>query len=101
MIRGAPDPDDNSLGIEPREFVFDPGIPASRAYIIPAEATVKFVLDEFDKSQSYYNIRIQEAINQRIVQDRYTETLVIAQYLHNPSDRLEKMAIVNTFILTY
>ena len=52
------------------------------ANLITAEATVKFVLDEIHKSQSYYNIRIQEAINQRIVQERYTETSVITQYLH-------------------
>ena len=67
------------------------------ANLITAEATVKFVLDEIHKSQSYYNIRIQEAINQRIVQERYTETSIITQYLHNPSARLEKKAIVNTF----
>ena len=44
------------------------------ANLIRAEATVKFVLDEINKSQSYYNFQIQEAINQRTVQERYTKT---------------------------
>ena len=46
------------------------------ANLIRAEATVKFVLDEINKSQSYYDFQIQEAINQRTVQERYTETFV-------------------------
>ena len=64
------------------------------ANLITAE---KFVLDEIHKSQSYYNIRIQEAMNQQIFKELYTETSVITQYLHNPSARLEKKTIVNTF----
>ena len=47
------------------------------ANLITAEATVKFLLDEMNKSHSNYNSRIQEAINQRIVQERYTKTSVI------------------------
>ena len=67
------------------------------ANLITAEATVKFLLDEMNKSHSNYNSRIQEAINQRIVQERYTKTSVIIQYLHNPPARLEKKAVVNAF----
>ena len=37
LIPGSPDPDAISLGIESRDFLFNPGIPVSRliAYIIP------------------------------------------------------------------
>ena len=53
------------------------------ANLITAEATIKFLLDELKKSPSYYSTRILEAIDQRIIQERYTEASVIIQYLHN------------------
>ena len=53
------------------------------ANLTTAEATVEFLLDEINKSHSYYNSRIQKAINQRI-QEFYTKALVIVQYLHKP-----------------
>ena len=65
--------------------------------LITAEATIKFLLDELKKSPSYYNTRILEAIDQRIIQERYTEASVIIQYLHNPRAQLEKKAVVNKF----
>ena len=38
-----------------------------------------------------------ESINQRIVQERYTDASVILQYLHNPSAKLEKKSNVRIF----
>ena len=52
------------------------------ANLMTAEATVDFLFEDINKSHSYYNSRIQKAINQR-VQELYTKTLVIIQYLHN------------------
>ena len=50
---------------------------------------------------SYYNTRILEAIDQRIIQERYTDASVIIQYLHNPRAQLEKKAVVNKFVVKY
>ena len=52
--------------------------------LITAEATIKFSLDELNISPSYYSIRVLEAIDQRIIQERYTDASVIIQYLHHP-----------------
>ena len=67
------------------------------ANLITAEATIKFLFDELKKSPSYYNTRILEAIDQRIVQERYTDASVIIQYLHNPRAQLGKKAVINKF----
>ena len=37
-------------------------------------------------------ISILEAIDQRIIQEQYTDTSVNIQYLHNPRSQLEKKA---------
>ena len=42
-------------------------------------------------------ISILEAIDQRIVRERYTDASVMLQYLHNPSARLESRSKVKTF----
>ena len=65
--------------------------------LITAEATVKFLLEDIQKSNTHYHAQILEALSQRMVQERYTEVSVILQYLHNPSARLAKKAVVNTF----
>ena len=67
------------------------------ANLITAEAKIKFLLDELKKSPSYYNTRILEAIDQRIVQEHYTDASVIIQYLHNPRAQLGKKAMINKF----
>ena len=65
--------------------------------LITAEATIKFLLDDIHKSKLYFHKQILESINQRIVQERYTNASVILQYLHNPSAKLEKKSIVRNF----
>ena len=66
------------------------------ANLITAEATVKFLLDEMNKSHSNYYSRIQEAINQRIVQERYTKTSVSSNIFTILLHDLKK-AVVNAF----
>ena len=58
------------------------------ANLITAEATIKFLLDELLSSHSSLNEAIQNAINQRMVQERYTDASVILQCLHNPQAQL-------------
>ena len=65
--------------------------------LITAEATVKFLLEDIHKSQSHYHTQIMDAIDQRIVQERYTDASAVLQCLHNPSSRLAKRSVVNTF----
>ena len=65
--------------------------------LITAEATIKFLLDELLSSHSSLNEAIQKAINQRMVQERYTEASVILQCLHNPRAQLEKRCLITTF----
>ena len=65
--------------------------------LITAEATIKFLLEDIQKSNTHYHTLILEALSQRMVQERYTEVSAILQYLHNPSARLAKKAVVNTF----
>ena len=65
--------------------------------LITAEATVKFLLEDLHKYKSHYHTRIIDAIDQRIVQERYTDVSVVLQFLHNPSSQLAKKSLVNTF----
>ncbi|KAI6658967.1 hypothetical protein LOD99_14643 [Oopsacas minuta] len=65
--------------------------------LITAEATIKFLLEDIQKSNTHYHAQILEALSQRMVQERYTEVSAILQYLHNPSARLVKKTVVNTF----
>ena len=65
--------------------------------LITAEATIKFLLDELNISPSYYSTRVLEAIDQRIIQERYTDASVIIQYLHNPQAQLERKGAVKKF----
>ena len=68
------------------------------ANFITAEATIKFLLEEIQNySPSVYKTRILEAIEERIIQQRYTDASVIIAYLHNPSAKLEKKGVVNRF----
>ena len=62
------------------------------ANFITAEATITFLLDEFQNYQSseYKNVII-EAIDQRSVQERYIQASVITAYLHNPLAKLERV----------
>ena len=62
--------------------------------LITAETTIKFLLDDIYKTKSHFHKQILESINQRIVQERYTDASVILQYLHNPSTKLEKKSNV-------
>ncbi|KAI6658311.1 hypothetical protein LOD99_15580 [Oopsacas minuta] len=65
--------------------------------LITTEATIKFLLEDIQKSNTHYHAQILEALSQRMVQERYTEVSAILQYLHNPSARLVKRTVVNTF----
>ncbi|KAI6658832.1 hypothetical protein LOD99_15157 [Oopsacas minuta] len=65
--------------------------------LITTEATIKFLLEDIQKSNTNYHAQILEALSQRMVQERYTEVSAILQYLHNPSARLVKKTVVNTF----
>ena len=65
--------------------------------LITAETTIKFLLDDIYKTKSHFHKQILESINQRIVQERYTDASVILQYLHNPSTKLEKKSNVRIF----
>ena len=67
------------------------------ANLITAEATVKFLLNELSMSPSYYNNQILEAIDRRIIQERYIDASVVIQHLHNPQTQIEKKVTINRF----
>ena len=68
------------------------------ANFISAEATIKFLLEEIQMySPSVYKTRILEAIEERIIQQSYTDASVIIAYLHNPTAKLEEKLVVNKF----
>ncbi|KAI6650017.1 hypothetical protein LOD99_6232 [Oopsacas minuta] len=65
--------------------------------LITAEATIKSLPDDIYKTKSHFHKQILESINQRIVEERYTDASVTLQYPHNPSIKLEKKSIVVIF----
>ena len=61
------------------------------ANFITAETTIKFIIKEIQNySPSVYNTIILEAIEERIIQQRYAGASVMITYLHNPTTELEK-----------
>ena len=68
--------------------------------MITAEATVKFSLEDINKSHSHYHTRILDTIHHRIIQERYTDASVMLQFLHYSSSRLAKKSEVSTFCYT-
>ena len=48
-------------------------------------------------SPSYYNNQILEAIDRRIIQERYIDASVVIQHLHNPQAQIEKKVTINRF----
>ncbi|KAI6651444.1 hypothetical protein LOD99_5251 [Oopsacas minuta] len=45
--------------------------------LITTEATIKFLLEDIQKSNTHYHAQILEALSQRMVQERYTEVSAI------------------------
>ena len=52
------------------------------ANLITAEATIKILLNELSRSPSKYNIQILEAIDERIIQERYIDATVVLILRH-------------------
>ena len=48
-------------------------------------------------SPSYFNNQILEAIDKRIIQERYIDASVVIQHLHNPQAQIEKKVTINRF----
>ena len=70
--------------------------------LITAEATIKFLLNELSISASYFNNQILEAIDKRIIQERYIDASVVIQHLHNPQAQIEKkVTIITDFVENY
>ena len=68
------------------------------ANFITAEATIKFLLEKIQNySPSVYKTKIIEAIEERIIQQRYADASIIIAYLHNPTAKLEKKGVVHKF----
>ena len=70
------------------------------ANLITANATMKFVMEEMRKfSPSTFVGQLQDAIEQRICNERHIYTADILQYLHNPQERSKKKSEVKAFCL--
>lgn len=67
------------------------------ANLLTAEGILKFVFNELDATGTEMGKEMKKAIDQRIVQDRYTKESVILQYLHNPQAKLQKKSVVKTY----